>query len=185
MSQEPNLENLLADLQSGNNRRQIEAAQIVREQKIADERVIEALKHIAAQHENNSVRKAAQSALIALGITPPPLDPVLIQKRRDFWLGVGLFFGLNIVLWVLSNLLIVVLANLNIPYNVVDPLFLIASFFPYVVNIGLIIFLALKRPQMALGMLGGFGIALAIVVCLGLIFMAYCFVILGSSGSGL
>jgi membrane-associated HD superfamily phosphohydrolase len=180
MSQEPNLENLLADLQSGNNRRQIEAAQIVREQNIADERVIEALKHIAAQHENNSVRKAAQSALIALGITPPPLDPVLIQKRRDFWLGVGLFFVLNIVLWVLSVLLVVVLDNLNIPYA----FSLIAGFFPYVVNIGLIIFLAFKRPQMALGMLGGFGIALAIVVCLGLIFMAACFVILGSSGFG-
>ncbi len=114
----------------------------------------------------------------------PAPDPEVKKKRRDFWLGVGLFYLLNIVLWGLNALFFGVLSNLDIPYNVMDTITLIAGLLPYAINIGLIIFLAFKRPQMALGMLAGFGIAMAIVVCLGLIFMAACFVIIGSSGLG-
>lgn len=106
----------------------------------------------------------------------PAPDPEAQKKRKDFWLGVGLFFGWNIVLLGLGILLLGVLYNLDIPYDVVNTISTVASSLPYVLNVGLIIFLAFKRPQMALGMLAGFGIAIAIVVCLGLIFMAACFV---------
>jgi hypothetical protein len=114
----------------------------------------------------------------------PAPDPDAKKKRRDFWLGVGLFFGLNIALGGLSALFFGVLYNLDIPYDVINTISLIVNFLPYVLNIGLIILLAFRRPQMALGMLAGFGIAVAIVVCLGLIFMAACFIILGSYGTG-
>lgn len=110
----------------------------------------------------------------------PAPDPERAKKRRDFWLGVGLFFGLNIALWGLGALFFGVLYNVDIPYEVVNAISIVVSFLPYVVNIGLIILLAFKRPQMALGMLAGFGIALLIVVCLFLITLAVCFIALGS-----
>ncbi|MFZ5905628.1 MAG: hypothetical protein ACOYZ8_18975 [Chloroflexota bacterium] len=118
--------------------------------------------------------------------TPPRLapDPDAKKKRRDFWLGVGLFFGLNLALAGLGALFFGVLYSLDIPYDLINVLSLIANLLPYVLNIGLIIFLAFKRPQMALGMLAGFGFSIAIVICLGLLFMAACFIILGSSGPG-
>lgn len=113
------------------------------------------------------------------GTPPKPApDPDAKKKRRDFWLGVGLFFGLNIALWGLSALFFGVLYNLDIPYDVVN--IILTVVLPYVLNVGLIIFLAFKRPQMALGMLAGFGIALLIVVCLFLITAAVCFIALGS-----
>lgn len=110
----------------------------------------------------------------------PAPDPDAKKKRRDFWLGVGLFFGLNLALWGLGALFFGVLYNLDIPYEVVNTISIVVSFLPYVINIGLIILLAFKRPQMALGMLAGFGIALLIVVCLFLITLAVCFIALGS-----
>ena len=115
-------------------------------------------------------------------------DPA--EKKRDFWLGVGLWFGLNILLalcsWGAST------AINNRAYTpsgpntqLVDILPLVSfmlGFIPLLINIGLIVFFAFTRSQIALGMLAGFGIALFFSIILGVIFAVACFVILRSSG---
>ncbi|HRQ33814.1 MAG TPA: hypothetical protein PLM89_11990, partial [Anaerolineales bacterium] len=112
------------------------------------------------------------------------------EKKRDFWIGVAIFFVLNIVLtlcqWGLGAGFYTVspsIVDSNFPSS---PLFSILSWalllMPWVINIALVIYFALTRSQIALGMLAGFGIALAIVICLGVIFTVWCFATL-SSGS--
>ncbi len=113
-------------------------------------------------------------------------DPA--EKKRDFWIGVVIFFVLNIVLtlcqWGISAGFYTVspsIVDSNFPSS---PLFSILSWalllMPWVINIALVIYFALTRSQIALGMVAGFGIALAIVICLGVIFTVWCFVALGS-----
>jgi len=111
------------------------------------------------------------------------------EKKKDFWLGVGLWFGLNILMtlcsWGANGLLFSLLsstADYNSSFDIYSLVYLILSAIPLLINIGLIIYFAFTRSQIALGMLAGFGIALLIVICLGVIFTAACFVILGSSG---
>ena len=111
------------------------------------------------------------------------------EKKRDFWLGVGLFFLLNILLvvcqWGFSAGVYAVSPSMVDSDFPSSPLFSILSWalllLPWVINIGLIVFFALTRSQIALGMVAGFGIALAIVICLGLIFTVWCFATLASS----
>ncbi|GJQ51768.1 MAG: hypothetical protein HKUEN02_06150 [Anaerolineaceae bacterium] len=112
------------------------------------------------------------------------------EKKRDFWIGVAIFFVLNIVLtlcqWGLGAGFYTVspsIVDSNFPSS---PLFSILSWalllMPWVINIALVIYFALTRSQIALGMVAGFGIALAIVICLGVIFTVWCFVALSGSG---
>lgn len=113
-------------------------------------------------------------------------DPA--EKRRDFWIGVGLWWGLNILLSICQYGLAFGLFAVS-PDSISSdwlssPLFSILSWLltllPWIINIGLIIYFAFTRSQIALGMLAGFGIALAIVICLGVIFTVWCMVSLGS-----
>lgn len=113
------------------------------------------------------------------------------EKKRDFWIGVGLFFGLNILLtacqWGLGAGLITITSNFDSSIPDSSPLASIFAIFfyamPWVINVGLLIYFAFTRSQIALGMLAGFGIALLLVICLGVIFTAVCFLIIaGSTG---
>ena len=137
----------------------------------------------------------AIASLKALGLEPPPLDPELVRKRRDFWLWVGIFFGLNIAMFLLNLAWSFIsdsvsgalsrLTGINMS-GFFSALAILLGLAPYVVNIGLIVYFAVKkRNQLALGMLGGMAISLGIVICLGLIFMVACFVMLAGSGSNL
>jgi len=113
------------------------------------------------------------------------------EKKKDFWLGVGLWFGLNILMglcsWGLNYVIFAV-----IPFIVtwdVSNLFAFYSQFSWVIgflalaiNIGLLIYFGATRSQIALGMLAGFGIAFLITICLGVIFTAWCFYVLSSGG---
>jgi hypothetical protein len=58
---------------------------------------------------------------------------------------------------------------------------LVLGLVPFVINVGLMIYFAFTRSQIALGMLAAFGAALAVVIVLGVIFTIACFVMLGSS----
>ena len=174
------IEDFLKDLQSADTTVRRHRIQALREQNIADERIVEALKMLAAGDPAGSVRKDAKKTLKSMGIEAPPLTPELAKKRRDFWMGVGLYFGLNFVMWAGQFGLYIVLSSISLDYDLTSTITTIAGFLPYLINIGLIIFLAFKRPQMALGMLAGFGILLLIVVCLFLITLAVCFISLGS-----
>ena len=177
------IENMLAELQSGDSAVRRHRIGAIAEQRITDERILGALREIASSDPNGYMRKNAARALKALGVEAPALSPELAKKRRDFWIGVGIFFGLNIALWA-CQVAFVGIATSTSPNmfdsSTMNPIGIFVAFLPWLVNIGLIIFLAFKRPQMALGMLAGFGISLLIVVCLFLIVAAVCFVAIGS-----
>ena len=110
------------------------------------------------------------------------------EKKKDFWRGVGLFFGLNVVMalcsWGVST------AIYNMAYtpngtntqlvNVYSVVSFMLGVIPLLINIGLIVFFAFTRSQIALGMLAGFGIALLISIILGVIFAVACFLTLRS-----
>jgi hypothetical protein len=180
------IEKLLADLQSKDASVRKKAAKSLREQKVTDERIIASLNAIASREPNNSIRKEAIATLTSMGIEPPPMDPELAKNRKQFRLGIFLFIGLNILLFVFTAAVQFALSNnsVNLPAYISTMLLLINVFLPYVINIGLLIFFAAtKRGQIALGMLAGFGIALAIVILLGLIFTVACFVLLSGYNS--
>lgn len=103
------------------------------------------------------------------------------EKKRDFWIGVGIFFVLNIALALCQWGLFAVSLEFTVPGSdsvsstLASVLYLVFTLAPWVINIGLIVFFAFTRSQIALGMVAGFGIALFLVICLGVIFMVWCF----------
>lgn len=115
-------------------------------------------------------------------------DPA--EKKRDFWLGFGLWWGLNIALgvcqWIISMAFAAVTTagdySVGASETLSTVLAVILYILPWVINIGLIIYFAFTRSYMALGMLAGFGSVLALAICLGLIVTAACFVIISSMG---
>jgi hypothetical protein len=110
------------------------------------------------------------------------------EKKKDFWRGVGLFLGLNIVMALCSWGASAALANMtytpNGPNDQLVNVYPVISFvigvIPLLINIGLIVFFAFTRSQIALGMLAGFGIALLLSIILGVIFAVACFLTLRS-----
>lgn len=95
-------------------------------------------------------------------------------------IGVGLFFGLNILLGVLFSFFsTMVISALPVATSstfswISNGLGLVLAFLPFVIDILLIIYFGLTRYWIALGMLGGFAIALLIVLLLG----AVCFALI-------
>ena len=112
------------------------------------------------------------------------------EKKRDFWRGIGLFFVLNIVMalcsWGASTALYNITYTPNGTNTQLVDVYSIVGFIlaviPLLINIGLIVFFAFTRRQIALGMLAGFGIALLLSIVLGVILAVACFVILRSAG---
>ena len=106
------------------------------------------------------------------------------EKKKDFRLGIALFFGLNIVLGLCSWGGVA----FGLPFigdgstqfsNLYSVLTCVIGILPWLINIGLFIYFALTRSQIAYGMVAGFGIALLITICLGVIFTTWCFYALG------
>jgi len=107
------------------------------------------------------------------------------EKRKDFWRGFIGWFVLNGILCLIQFAAYGVLYGLltessSSAYPILST---IAGLLPLLINIGLIIFFAFTRSQIALGMLAGFGAALALVIILGLIFTVACFVMMGSGSN--
>ncbi|MCC6299999.1 MAG: hypothetical protein IT314_11925 [Anaerolineales bacterium] len=111
-------------------------------------------------------------------------DPA--EKKKDFWIGVALFFVLNVVLtlcqWGLGYGVTSAAPDLNASSTLGTILMWVFLLLPWAINIGLIIYFAFTRSQIALGMVAGFGIALFLVICAGVIFTIWCFAALSSSG---
>ncbi len=107
------------------------------------------------------------------------------EKRKDFWLGFIGWFVLNGILFGLSYLASTLLTNVTFPTDmtnvgdVIMGLYSLLGCLPLILNIGLMIFFAFTRAQIALGMLTAFGIMLFITVCLGILATVACFVLLG------
>ena len=124
-------------------------------------------------------------------MTEPAFDQAEVKKKnkKEFWYGVGLFFVMNIVMglcfWGVQFAAFAAVDSIGgmnpTLTNLVSGLSAILGFLPFIINVGVIIYLVVKnRPQVALGMLAGFGVALVIVICLGVILMGACFVALGA-----
>jgi hypothetical protein len=106
------------------------------------------------------------------------------EKKKDFWRGFWLWWLGNIALWIITlggTAALLTAEGDNITINsIVDIAILVVNVLPLLINGGLVIFFALTRSQIALGMLAAFGVALAIVVVLGIIVSIACFVMLGN-----
>ena len=90
---------------------------------------------------------------------------------RDFWVGLaGTVVGNG-------ALLLLVSALIQTNNQTVQP---IALALPWLVNIGVLIFFAIKRPPVLFGMLTAYGIALGTAVLAGILLLAFCF----AAGSG-
>jgi uncharacterized membrane protein len=111
----------------------------------------------------------------------------LAEKKKDFRRGFWLWWGLNVLLcltsWLVSAFVTspLLYSQNNLANSAANALTLVLGLVPFVINVGLMIYFAFTRSQIALGMLAAFGAALAVVIVLGVIFTIACFVMLGSS----
>lgn len=178
------IDELLVDLNNPDPTRRADVLNSLRGSGIKDQRILNELRLIAKGDPDPGARDAARKAMRSLGINNPA------DKKKDFWRGVGLFFGLNIVMALCSWGASTALYNMTYTPNgtntplvdVYSAVSFILSVMPLLINIGLIIYFAFTRSQIALGMLAGFAIAFLIVLILGVILTIWCFVSLGSGG---
>lgn len=89
--------------------------------------------------------------------TEPDQDNRKWYQRADFWIGFIGWFLVNIVLFGLQELLY------------------ISGLISFSINIVGIILLYITKPRIAQGVLGAFGSLLALTLCAGIVFTAYCF----------
>jgi hypothetical protein len=117
-------------------------------------------------------------------------DPA--EKKRDFWIGFGLFFGLNITLSLCYYGFIFVAAaaydysnfdDLSLINSILDVLGLITQILPLVVNIGLLIYFGRTRSQVAMGMLTAFSVMLVLSLLAGVATSVFCFSLALTEGS--
>ena len=182
------IDELLADLNDPDPTRRVDVLNSLTGSGIKDQRILNDLRLIANGDPDPDVRDAAGKAIRSLGINSGIRNPA--NKKKDFWRGVGLFFGLNIVMglcsWGASTALYKMTYTPNGTNTQLVDVYSAVSFIlgvlPLLINIGLIIYFAFTRSQIALGMLAGFGIAFLIVLILGVILTVWCFVSLGSGG---
>ncbi len=111
------------------------------------------------------------------------------DKKKDFWIGFGLFWGVNILVWgltVLAGIAVTDWSNSGKANDVaVVALGPIIALLPWVINVGVLIWLARTRSQMALGMLIGFAVVLGLTVLLFIVALVACFVALGTQNTAL
>ena len=106
------------------------------------------------------------------------------EMHKDFWLGFWLWWGMNVVLCLVSfvpYLIPAVSQSASGDGSLFSIVAIVLSCLPWLINIGVVVFLALTRARMALGMLTAFAVALGIVIVLGVVFSVACFVMLGSN----
>lgn len=117
-------------------------------------------------------------------------DPA--EKRKDFWFGIVLWVGLNVLVFPICSFLVSiglssVTAGLN-SNGASNTLFsivgVVVGFLPLLINIGLIVYFAFTRRQVALGMLAAFGAALLLTLCLGTLFAVACLGIIEAYNGG-
>lgn len=103
------------------------------------------------------------------------------ERRRDLIIGFVGWWVVNILLTLVQGLVYSQLVRVQSEDSGVQTLVTlatgIAALVPWVVNIGGLIYFALTRSRIALGALAAFGVAALIVVCLGLLVAAACFVL--------
>lgn len=110
---------LLQDLTSPSAARRERAAKRAAQLQLPDAQLIDALTNIAATDANPYPREAARRSLTALGLPVPSVAPEVAGKtvpreplfKREFFVGIGAWFGLNVILLILLT----VFAQLRTP----------------------------------------------------------------------
>jgi hypothetical protein len=106
------------------------------------------------------------------------------EKKKDFFIGVGVFIGLNVLLSVLQVLVMMALTYLPLPSGDEQAISLGFSCLAYplqiLANIGVIIYFAFTRNWIALGMLGTFAFLILLALVAGVILSVICFASLGN-----
>jgi hypothetical protein len=183
------IDELLTDLNDPDPTRRLDVLKFLVASGIKDQRILNELRLIANGDPDPGVRDVARKAMRSL-VSNAGVDN-RVDKKKDFWRGVGLFFGLNIVMALCSWGASTALYNMTYTPDGTNTQFVdvysMVSFMlgaiPLLINIGLIVYFAFTRRQIALGMLAGFGIALLLSIILGVIIAVACIVILGSGGN--
>ena len=110
------------------------------------------------------------------------------EKKKDFRLGlIGWYVG-NILLCLFQfgvGALVTAWSGSFTPedggvYALANVAAWILTLLPWVVNLGLLIYFALTRSQIALGMAVGFASAIVLVIIAGVVLTVACFVMMGN-----
>ncbi len=117
-------------------------------------------------------------------------DPA--EKRKDFWFGVVLWVGLNVLAFPICSFLVSIglssvatgLDSSDTSTTLISIAGVALGLLPLLINIGLIVYFAFTRRQVALGMLAAFGAALLLTLCLGILFAVACLGIIGAYNGG-
>lgn len=106
------------------------------------------------------------------------------EKRKDFFIGAGVFIGLNVLVYVLQILLMMALTYLPLPSGDAETISFSLSCLAYplqiLANIGVIVYFALTRNWIALGMLGTFAFLILLAVVAGIVLTVICFSLYGT-----
>lgn len=105
------------------------------------------------------------------------------EKRRDLALGVGVFFGLNFLLFSITTLVFLLVpwsgnSETEILFQLISLNLSIAL--PLLINSGAIVYFALTRTWIALGMIATIGSLIGLTLLLGIILSVACFATVGS-----
>lgn len=103
------------------------------------------------------------------------------EKKKDFLIGVGVFLGLNVLLYLLAILASFLTQTTT---NDVKTIVFLGCWYilPFLANIGVIIYFALTRSWIAMGMLGTFGGLILLSLVLSCIASVVCFVLYSMAG---
>lgn len=101
------------------------------------------------------------------------------EKRRDFWIGFGGWFGINVPLAVLvvfvGGLAIPWSGTVSSPTGLPLPAVTILWVLSLLINLAGLIVLAITRSWIALGALAAMSAVLLLAFCAGLASLAWCF----------
>ena len=107
------------------------------------------------------------------------------ENKKDFFIGVGVFFGLNVLTYVLQLLVMAVLTYLPLPAGDKSSISIGLSCLSYplqlLVNIGVMVYFALTRTWIALGMLGTFAFLILLALAAGVILSIVCLALYNTS----
>lgn len=107
------------------------------------------------------------------------------EKRKDFWLGVGLWVVLNVVFPLCGFIFSMELNSTGEISGILSTVGRIVFMInPLLITIALVIYFAMTRSQMAFGMLAAFAVAYLLSLYLAVIAGVACFVILSGYRGG-
>lgn len=97
------------------------------------------------------------------------------EKQADFIGGIAILIGENVLLFVIRLIVLSIVAIASSNSEVVNTVFIIFGIIAMLTNIGTLIYMALTRHWVALGMLTGLTVAFVLVaVCGWLVTSATC-----------